>query len=51
VRLGRLLQVAMLRPRLLGWGLRLLNAAPGLGDYVVRHTRAARDMRDAQEAR
>jgi len=48
VRLGRLLQVAMLRPRLLGLGLRLLNAAPGMGEYVVTHTR---EVRDAQEAR
>jgi menaquinone-9 beta-reductase len=48
VRLGRLLQVAMLRPRLLGLGLRLLNAVPGMGEYVVTHTR---EVRDAQEAR
>jgi flavin-dependent dehydrogenase len=51
VRLGRLLQIFMLRPRLLGWGLRLLSAAPAMGDYLVMHTREVRDVRDAQEAR
>jgi flavin-dependent dehydrogenase len=45
VRLGRLLQVFMLRPRLLGFGLRLLNAAPGMGEYMVTHTREAREAR------
>jgi flavin-dependent dehydrogenase len=45
VRLGRLLQVFMLRPRLLGFGLRLLNAAPGMGEFVVTHTREAREAR------
>lgn len=41
VRLGRLLQVCMLRPRLLGLGLRLLQAAPAMGEYMVTHTREA----------
>ena len=41
LRLGRLLQSVMLRPRLLGLGLSLLNAAPALGRYVVTRTRAA----------
>ena len=45
VRLGRLLQVFMLRPWLLGFGLRLLNAAPGMGEYMVTHTREAREAR------
>ncbi len=51
VRLGRLLQVFMLRPRLLGFGLRVLNAAPGMGEFVVTHTREAREVgKKAQEA-
>lgn len=45
LRLGRLLQMFMLRPRLLGFGLRLLNAAPGMGEYMVAHTREAREAR------
>jgi flavin-dependent dehydrogenase len=45
LRLGRLLQVFMLRPWLLGFGLRLLNAAPGMGEYMVTHTREAREAR------
>ena len=40
LRLGRLLQPLMLRPRLLGPALRLLNAAPALARYLVMHTRA-----------
>jgi flavin-dependent dehydrogenase len=40
LRLGRLLQPLMLRPRLLGPALRLLNAAPALARYLVLHTRA-----------
>ena len=43
VRLGRLLQTFLLRPRLLGLGLRLLGAAPALGEYLVRHTRETGD--------
>ena len=39
LRLGRLLQPLMLRPRLLSLSLRLLNAAPPLGHYLVAHTR------------
>ena len=39
LRLGRLLQVLMLHPRLLSLGLRLLSAAPALGRYVVAQTR------------
>jgi flavin-dependent dehydrogenase len=42
VRLGRLLQIFMLRPALLGLGLRLLNAASPLGEYMLAHTRQAR---------
>lgn len=45
VRLGRLLQVVLLQPRWLGWGLRLLHAAPGMGEYLVTHTREAREAR------
>ena len=48
VRLGRLLQVFMLRPRLLGFGLRVLNVAPGMGEFVVTHTR---EVQKAQEER
>jgi flavin-dependent dehydrogenase len=40
LRLGRLLQSVMLRPRLMVLGLRLLNAAPALARYVVTRTRA-----------
>jgi flavin-dependent dehydrogenase len=40
LRLGRVLQPLMLRPRLLGPALRLLNAAPALARYLVTHTRA-----------
>ena len=39
LRLGRALQSVLLRPRLLGAGLALLNLAPALGDYFVTHTR------------
>ncbi len=42
--LARLLQEFMLRPRWLGVGLRLLGAAPVMGEYVVRHTREAREV-------
>jgi menaquinone-9 beta-reductase len=42
VRLARWLQSLMLRPRWLGWGLRVLQAAPAMGEYMVRHTREAR---------
>ena len=45
VQLGRWLQLAMVRPRWLSWGLRLLNVAPGMGEYVVTHTREAREAR------
>jgi flavin-dependent dehydrogenase len=44
VQLSRLLQVFMLRPRLLGLGLRLLRAAPAMGDYMLTHTREAREV-------
>ncbi len=37
--LARVLQVVMLRPRLLSMGLRLLTAVPPLGEYLVTHTR------------
>jgi hypothetical protein len=42
VRLARGLQAFMLRPEWLGWGLRVLHAAPALGEYLVRHTRETR---------
>ena len=47
VRLGRLLQVAMLRPGLLCLGLRVLSAVPGMGEFVLTHTREAQRARDA----
>lgn len=40
--LAQRLQWVMLRPRWLGAGLRLLQAAPAMGEYMVRHTREAR---------
>jgi flavin-dependent dehydrogenase len=48
LRLGRLAQAVMLRPRWFAWALRLLRAAPPLGRYVVAHTR---DMRTAADGR
>jgi menaquinone-9 beta-reductase len=39
LRLGRALQVIMLRPHLLALGLRLMSSFPPLGDYLVKHTR------------
>jgi flavin-dependent dehydrogenase len=42
LRLGRLLQPMMLRPRALGVALRLLAAYPPLGRYLVAHTRGGR---------
>jgi len=42
LRVARALQVVMLRPRLLGMGLRLLHTLPPLGAYLVRYTRDAR---------
>jgi flavin-dependent dehydrogenase len=39
LRLARALQALMLRPAWLGPGLRLLKAAPRLGQYLVTHTR------------
>ncbi len=42
LRLGRMLQAIMLRPRLLTLGLRVLNTLPPLGDYLVRNTRNIR---------
>jgi flavin-dependent dehydrogenase len=42
LRLGRFLQAVMLRPRLLAHALRLVQAVPPLGRYLVIHTR---DMR------
>jgi menaquinone-9 beta-reductase len=37
--LARFLQVVMLRPRLLSLGLRLINAVPPLGEFLVARTR------------
>ena len=42
LQLGRALQIIMLRPALLGAGLRLLHRLPGVGGYLVRNTRDAR---------
>ncbi|MGH2522843.1 MAG: NAD(P)/FAD-dependent oxidoreductase [Anaerolineales bacterium] len=42
LRLGRFLQIFMLRPRWLSFGLRLIRAVPPLGRYVVTHTRDVR---------
>lgn len=39
LKLGRLLQAFMLRPSLLAFGLRLMNAVPSLGQYFIHHTR------------
>lgn len=39
LRLGRMLQSVMLRPRLLAPGLRLAHHVPPLGNWIVRHTR------------
>ncbi len=41
--LAQRLQGFMLRPRWLGVGLRLLQAAPAMGAYMVRHTRETRE--------
>jgi menaquinone-9 beta-reductase len=42
LRLSRLLQTLMLRPRWLTPGLHVLNAAPKLGQFIVTHTRDSR---------
>ncbi|MBC7811579.1 MAG: hypothetical protein H7175_10550, partial [Burkholderiales bacterium] len=42
LRLARVLQTIVLRPSLLAMGLRLLNAVPALGDFIVTHTREKR---------
>ena len=42
LRVGRLAQAFLLRPRWLALGLRLLQAAPALGTYLVTHTRDLR---------
>lgn len=42
LRLGRALQNIMLRPRLIGPGLRVMNRVPPLGDWLVRQTRDLR---------
>lgn len=39
LRLGHALQNIMLRPRLIGPGLRVMNRIPPLGDWLVRQTR------------
>lgn len=39
IRLGRVLQESLFTPPLLSFGLRLMNAAPALGSYFVKHTR------------
>ena len=42
LRLARVLQGLMLRPRLLSPALRVVAAVPPLGDFIVRHTRDTR---------
>ena len=49
-RLAGLLQPLMLRPRLLGPGLRLMDAVPPLGRYLIAHTRDLRRLRQADDA-
>jgi len=39
-RLSRILQACLLRPYLLGPALRLINAVPSVGNYLVTHTRS-----------
>jgi menaquinone-9 beta-reductase len=39
LRLGRVLQGVMLRPRLIGPSLRVMSRVPALGDWLVRQTR------------
>ncbi len=44
LRVGRLAQAFLLRPRWLALGLRLLHLAPALGTYLVTHTRDLRAL-------
>jgi flavin-dependent dehydrogenase len=44
LRLSRLLQAFMLRPRWLTLGLQLMNAAPMFGQFLVTHTRDSRGV-------
>jgi flavin-dependent dehydrogenase len=46
LRVGRLAQAVMLRPRLFGAALRVFQSAPALGQYFVTHTR---DLRAFEE--
>lgn len=39
LRLGRMLQVLMLRPRLLALSLRVIGGVPPIGRFLIRHTR------------
>jgi len=39
MRLGRALQTLMLHPRFLALGLQTVNRLPGLGNFIVHHTR------------
>jgi flavin-dependent dehydrogenase len=50
MRLGRVLQILMLRPRLLGLGLRLLISLPPLGKYLVSNTRDSRFIASQRRA-
>ncbi len=47
LRVGRFAQAFLLRPRWLALGLRLLQAVPALGTYLVTHTRDLRPVRAA----
>lgn len=42
LRLGRALQSALVRPRVLSHGLRLMNGFPAAGDWLIHHTRDLR---------
>jgi flavin-dependent dehydrogenase len=42
LRLGRVLQAIMFRPRLLAPTLKILNAVPPVGSFLVNHTRDTR---------
>jgi hypothetical protein len=50
-RLAGWLQPLMLRPRLLGPGLRLMDAVPPLGRYLIAHTRDLRHFEHADPTR
>jgi flavin-dependent dehydrogenase len=47
LRLGRVLQAIMFRPRLLAPTLKILNAVPPVGSFLVNHTRDTRFIGNA----